>query len=132
MNRRLLGYEHPDVGRCLASLADLYIRTGRSKEAEVMAGEARHIFAATLSDDHWRTAWAGSIEGAALTDMSRFSQAEDRLLRSYGILKERAGVREIYVRNVLTNLVRLYDKWEKPDRAAIFESEVAMLNSPGS
>ena len=110
MNRRLLGDRHPDIARCLTAKADLYNRTGRSEEAEVLARQAREMFAETLAPDHWRTAWAGNVEGAALLQLGRLKQAETALQQSYDTLRDDAGVRDAHLLRVLENLALLHER----------------------
>ena len=53
-----------------------------------MARSAKAIYTAALSADHWRTALAESAEGAALTGLGRYPEAEMRLTHGYGILSK--------------------------------------------
>ena len=55
---------------------DLLLAQRRYEEARKVAEQARHILAATLSEDHWQVAMAMNAEGA---DM-------DQLLLKYGKL----------------------------------------------
>ncbi len=61
-----------------------------------MAQNAKGIYTAALSADHWRTALAESAEGAALTGLGRYPEAEIRLAHGYEILSKEGGLPLIY------------------------------------
>ena len=55
--------------------------------------------------------------GRCLTQMERFEEAEDHLLRGYkGYLSSR-GPDHRMTRYVISLLIQLYASWEKPDKA---------------
>jgi tetratricopeptide (TPR) repeat protein len=91
MRRRVLGESHPDVASSLMMLAHLEVAERRYSEALDSAHSAAEIYTAALSSTHWRTAIAESAEGAALTGLDRYADAEALLNKSYGILKKDQG-----------------------------------------
>ncbi len=91
MRRRLLGERHPDVGSSLMMLAHLEVAEHRYAEAAEAAHNAAVIYTAALSSTHWRTAVAESAEGAALTGLGHYPEAEALLKGSYEILSKNGG-----------------------------------------
>ncbi len=77
MRRRLFNDKSPEIASSLMMLAVLRVAESKYPEALELAQNARSIFTAALSADHWRTAIAESIEGAALTGLGRYPEAED-------------------------------------------------------
>ena len=88
MRRRLFDAHQPDVASSLIALAILQNAEGKYPEAFESAQNAKNIYAAALSADHWRTGLAESAEGAALTGLGRYSEAEIRLSHGNGILDQ--------------------------------------------
>jgi tetratricopeptide (TPR) repeat protein len=86
MRQRLLGPKHPDVGGSLDHLAILQVARGQNAEALVAARSAVEILTAALSAVHWKTAVGECAEGAALTGLNRYAEAEPLLQHGAGIL----------------------------------------------
>jgi tetratricopeptide (TPR) repeat protein len=118
MRRELLGAEHPEVVGGMTRLAYLYLNTGQLDDARMLANGAGSIFAATLPPGHWRTAWSASVEGAALTRLGRFDEAEALLLDSYRNLQDNPGSRAGYIDETRAFLADLYTAWGKPAEAS--------------
>jgi tetratricopeptide (TPR) repeat protein len=96
MRRRLFSDKTPEIASSLMMLAVLRVAEGKYPEALELSQNARSIFTASLSADHWRTAIAESIEGAALTGLGRYGEAETRLTHSCGILSKNGGAGGVY------------------------------------
>jgi len=96
MRRRLFDDKNPEIASSLMTLAALRVAEGKYPEALELAQNARGIFTAALSADHWRTAIAESIEGAALTGLGRYPEAETRLTHGCGILSKNSGAELVY------------------------------------
>jgi tetratricopeptide (TPR) repeat protein len=92
MRRRLFGDTNPNVASSLENLAILQVSTHQYPEALVSARSAVEIFTSALSASHWKTAIAESAEGAALTGLGDYDEAEKLLMHSYGILSKDAFV----------------------------------------
>lgn len=118
MQRSLLGYEHPHIGVTMTELARLYLATDRSNEAAATANEARLMLADTLSAEHWRTAWAAVIEGAALTRLEEFTSAEPLLITSIGVIETNPSAGENRRDVTRQYIQQLYKAWGRPDLAA--------------
>jgi tetratricopeptide (TPR) repeat protein len=96
MRRRLFDEKAPEIASSLMMLAALRVAQGMNQEALELAQSARGIFTAALSADHWRTAIAESIEGAALTGLGRYAEAEARLTHGCGVLSKNSGAEWVY------------------------------------
>jgi tetratricopeptide (TPR) repeat protein len=96
MRRRLFDAQHPDVGSSLIALAILRVAQENYPEALQLAQGAKGIYTAALSADHWRTALAECVEGAALTGLGRYPDAETRLTHGNAILSKQSGLPLIY------------------------------------
>ena len=108
MRRRLFKDKTPEVASSLMMLAVLRVAENKYPEALELSQEAKDIFTASLSADHWRTAIAESIEGAALTGLGRYSEAETRLTHGCGILGKNSGAGAAYRRLALQYLDTLH------------------------
>ena len=96
MRRRLLNAQHPDVASSLIALAILRVDQKKYTEALDFARNAKAIYTAALSADHWRTALAECAEGAALTGLGRYPEAEKPLTHGHAILVKDSGLPLIY------------------------------------
>jgi hypothetical protein len=72
------------------------VAQGKYPEALELARNAKDIYTAALSADHWRTAIAESAEGAALTGLGRYPEAETRLTHGHAILSKEGGLPLVY------------------------------------
>jgi tetratricopeptide (TPR) repeat protein len=96
MRRRLFNDQQPDVASSQMTLAILKVAEGKYPEALKLARSAKETCTAALSADHWRTAIAESAEGAALTGIGNYPQAQERLTHSLGILNKNGAAPLVY------------------------------------
>ena len=96
MRRRLFNAQHPDVASSLIALAILRVDEKKYDAALESARGAKAIYTAALSPDHWRTALAECAEGAALTGLGRYSEAEKPLTHGHAIVSKESGLPLIY------------------------------------
>ena len=96
MRRRLFHGQAPEIASSLMMLGVLRVAEGSYAEALDLSQNARSIFTAALSADHWRTAIAESIEGAALTGLGRYPEAETRLAHACAILGKDSGAGVVF------------------------------------
>ncbi len=109
MRRRLLDKSHPDIAASLTHVAILQVATGKYAEAAQTAHEAKEIYSAALSPTHWTTAVAAGAEGAALTGLGNYAQAESLLFDSDAALAKDPAALAAYrslIRGYLENLHR--------------------------
>jgi tetratricopeptide (TPR) repeat protein len=96
MRRRLLGDGNPGVASSEVVLATLQVAQHHYAEALESARGATDIYTAALSATHWRTAIAMSAQGAALTGLGRFVEAEPLLTKSEAILSKDGGAPPVF------------------------------------
>jgi len=127
MREEIFGDGHIQVAVGRTGLAQLYLATERIEEAESFARAAHVVLTEQLPENHWRTAWAASIEGSSLAHLKQFDKAEGMLLESLEILKQGpgSGSRTLYIENTVAYLADLYRNWGKAEKAATY---LAMLN----
>ena len=128
MRKSIYGDEHTEVAMGMTTLAQFYLETGRIEEAENLSRTARQILTTMLSEDHWRTSWAASIEGSSLAHLQKFEAAEKLLLASHAALKQGpgSGSRAVFIELTAGYLADLYRDWGKPEQASKY---VAMQGS---
>jgi hypothetical protein len=67
----------------------------------------------SLPDDHWRVAMAESAEGAALTGLGEYNEAESLLLRSNDVLVRGGAATEFMSQQNRERLDHLYAVWKR-------------------
>jgi len=120
MQRKLLGNDHQRVAVTQTELGRLYLYTGRFADGAATSKEARLKLAQSLAPDHWRTAWAGVIEGACLTRLQKFGAAESLLTTGLAVIEGSPGAGALRVQATQRYLADLYASWGKPNRAAAY------------
>ena len=130
MNQRLLPADHPDIAITQSGLAVLELKTGRPEEALARAAAAREALAAAYGPEHWRTAWAQALQGAALAALGRFAEAEPLLVSAHEVLSQGTGARDTQVQSSTQYLVELYEAWDRPEDAARYEAALAARDPP--
>jgi tetratricopeptide (TPR) repeat protein len=124
MRRRLLNAEHPDVASSLIALAILRVDQKNYSKALEFARNAKAIYTAALSADHWRTALAECAEGAALTGLGRYAEAEKPLTHGHAILIKDSGLPLIY----RTLAQRYFDVLHRREKTQV--ADAARQNAP--
>ena len=114
MRRRLFGQSHPDIASSLVNVGILQVATRKYKDALVSSRTAADIYTAALSASNWKTALAESINGAALTGIGEYQEAERRLMPSYTILTNDAGALPMYRELARRYMEDLYQSWGRP------------------
>jgi tetratricopeptide (TPR) repeat protein len=117
MRRQLFGNAHPEVASSLQAVAILQVATHKYSDALESARAAVDIFTNALSASNWRTAFAESVSGAALTGMGEYAEAEERLLHGYTILSNNAAALPMYRKLARHYLETLYRSWGRPNDA---------------
>lgn len=119
IQRAALPPKHPDMSYGLVGLGILLVQAGRPREAEPRLAEAVEIRGATFGESDWRSAVAKSALGACLASEARWDEAERLLLDADVSLQKRGGQTQEATTN-RQRLVALYEKWQRPDKAAAF------------
>jgi tetratricopeptide (TPR) repeat protein len=116
----------------LAELANSLLQQAKFVEAEPVARECLALRERELPDG-WRTFNARSMLGGALLGQKRFAEAEPLLVSGYEGMKQRHASLppgSTRPREALQRLVELYEKTDRPERAAECKQERAELDKP--
>jgi tetratricopeptide (TPR) repeat protein len=113
IRKKAFGAEHPQVASTLSIKANLLLATEDYAAARDAAREARIILTANLSADHWRVATAASAEGAALTELGAYAEAEPLLVQSTEVLKQGGAAMELLLEQSTERLEHLYSVWTR-------------------
>ena len=125
MNEALFDPDHPYIAISQTGLAILLLRTDRASAALEMAQAAHESLAEAYAPDHWRTVWALSTQGASLTKLTRYEEAEPLLKESYEELRGNIGARAVHVETTRQYLMDLYTAWGRPEDAARYSTDMA-------
>jgi serine/threonine-protein kinase len=121
IRRERLGDEHPDVAFSHAGLAEVLLSKGQAPAAIELAQRALAFPEDRLPADSPTRARNNSVLGASLTAQGKYAQAEAPLLDAYRALSaQRPGDPE--TRTALRRIVRLYQAWGKPEKAAYYSA----------
>lgn len=115
VRRKVLGETHPATAGTLTILAQLHLETGVPEQALEDARNAREVLLQNLPEDHWRVAYAKSIEGAALAALGEYAAAEPLLQSSLPGL-EAAPIPGL-AEQTRTRLKQMYSDWGRPTAA---------------
>ena len=118
LRRKLLGAEHPDVAASLLNLARAIQAQGAFEKAEPLYLEALAMERKLLGAQHPLLGATLSSFGACLTEMKRYREAEEKLLEAHGMLKTLFGEQHERTKTNTQRLIRLYEAWGRPDKAA--------------
>lgn len=125
--RELFDDRHYLIGISLSNLANVQVRRNRYEEAETLLREVVERFKDNLSADHPDVGIARIKLGHVLTLQKQFGNAEQELHGGYAILRRQNHPAPIWVRQALEDLVKVYEALREPEKAAQFQSEIALL-----
>jgi tetratricopeptide (TPR) repeat protein len=132
MRRRLFGGSHPEIASSLVHLAVLQVATHKYSDAMVSAREATQIFTTALSATNWKTAFAESVNGAALAGTGEYPEAEKHLLHGYALLRADAGAIPMYRTQARRYLEDLYRRWGRPQDARRYAAQRTAAAAEGT
>jgi serine/threonine protein kinase/Flp pilus assembly protein TadD len=101
----------------LVTLGIILTAAGKAVEAEPLLHEGLNIRRNALPKDHWAVADAASVLGGCLAALQRYPEAEPLLLTSYESLQKDEQVQPRVLREAHERLVKLYETWDKPNKA---------------
>jgi non-specific serine/threonine protein kinase/serine/threonine-protein kinase len=122
--KRVLGDDHPRTLLSMNNLAAMYNNQGRYDEAETVLAEAVAGVGSALPHEHWLSGLIISKYGACLTALGRYDEAEVNLLDAHEILVAAGGAEHSRTQKVVSNLVALYEAWNKPHQAAEWRAKL--------
>ena len=117
MRRRLLtSNEHPAIAESLHLLAAM-VRHDPAKQ-EPLERQALDMYTKLLGDDHPLVGLSRHWVGSCLRKLGRYEEAEPELLEALRIRKATAGEDHRWTLMSITELLKLYKKWDEPEAAA--------------
>ena len=126
--RRALGREHPATTSVLESLGEIRLGQNRFTEAEALFKEAL-ANREKKGPDSWERYQSRSLLGASQEGQGKYSEAEQLLVSGYRGIVERQAAIPFYRRPCIEEsgdrVVRLYDDWGKPEKAAEWRRNLA-------
>jgi tetratricopeptide (TPR) repeat protein len=114
---------HSDLAASLSLLGLVRCERGAPRLGEPLLREALEIRYRSLPPGHWLTHNLESGLVVCLTALGRFAEAESVGVRGYEGLRDRLGPAHPRTREAAARLVALYDRWDRPDRAAVYREE---------
>lgn len=122
---RVLGADHPETLTSMNNLATTYDRLDRFGEAEQMYLQTIAVKTRVLGQLHSST--AGTIRWLAgmYVRQGRYDEAERRLLPTVEALLSRGPASAGSIPPSIEQLVKLYEAWGKPDRAAMWRAKIS-------
>jgi tetratricopeptide (TPR) repeat protein len=118
IRREVLPKQHPDLARSLEATARVLSGLGRAEESESLLRECVAIQSAAGRPEQWRIALTRNELGACLIELGRYDEAETELLESYRDLVRTLGARDPRTRTAIQRIIRLYERWNRPDQAS--------------
>ena len=118
IRKATLPTDHPDVATEMSQLADALSRAGKSPEEAIELAEAalairKKVFPA----GHWAIWNTTSVLGGAYTAAGQFDKAEPLLKEAYDGLQAGSVLGKRPRLDAVERLIRLYEKWGKPQDA---------------
>ncbi len=113
---------HPDLARSLLALGRVLNESGGTARAEPLLRECVGIMHEAGLGESWRAAEAEGELGSSLLLLERFEEAEQALLRSYGVLRLERGETDALTRLASRRLAELYATMGRAEEAERFRA----------
>ncbi|HEX8843353.1 MAG TPA: tetratricopeptide repeat protein [Pyrinomonadaceae bacterium] len=117
----------PDEKISAANNADIrnmiLTRTGRAPEGEIFGRKAIELYQSSINRGSPSITLARIHLAESLTAQKKYEEAEKVLLEAYKDASEVQGASHWRTKDVARELVKLYDTWGKPDRAAEYRNK---------
>lgn len=123
LRRKILPAGHTDLATTLAGLGSVLAKNGKVKEAEPLLRECLEIRQKSLPTGDWLIADTQSLLGGCLTEQARYADAEPLLLDSCLALDKAQGLPASIRGEARKRIVRLYESWGKPEKAALWRAK---------
>ncbi len=97
------------------------LKAGRVDEAETLFRSLVATTQRVLDENHWLMPFVRAHHGMCLVELGRYEEAEPLLLEAYPRLDP---LPDVDTRETIRYLVKLYDTWGKPDKAAEWRAKL--------
>jgi serine/threonine-protein kinase len=118
--RKAYGDDHRSVAVNEVQYGLFLVRTGRLDEGERRVREGLRIFEAVHPSGHFQIDMARAMLGECLAARGRYEEAETLVVGGYDALRRSLGDRAGVTRRARAQVVRLYEAWGQPDKAAAY------------
>jgi serine/threonine-protein kinase len=119
--------KHYTIGIGLANLGSVYMARRQEPAAEALFREALAMYAQTLPPEHLNVAITKVKLGRVLLRQNRFVEAENETLAGYEVLSRQANPAVTFLRAARQDLAAIYTSLKQPERAKVFQAELAAL-----
>jgi len=127
--RRQLAKDHHLIAESLINLGQVFMLQKRHRDAEPLLREALEIYRKPVHTESGRIYSGMYALGECLLDQRRFDEAESYILESNrGYMDSPYSSQEDKI-DSLVLAVRLYNEWNRPARAAAFQTELDDLKN---
>jgi non-specific serine/threonine protein kinase/serine/threonine-protein kinase len=127
--RRQLAKDHHFIAESLINLGQVFMLQKRHRDAESLLREALEIYRQPVHTESGRIYSGMYALGECLLDQRRFEEAESYILESNrGYMESPYSSLEDKI-DSLVLAVRLYNEWNRPARAAAFQTELDDLKN---
>jgi tetratricopeptide (TPR) repeat protein/predicted Ser/Thr protein kinase len=130
IGRRALGDEHPSMLTAMHNLALSYCDQERYDEAEPLFVRVLEIRRRVAGQAHPKTLVSMENLARLYVTQHRYQEAEPLLMESYAHMKGNPDVRPDQLREVLDDIISLYEAWDKPKEAAQWRAKLPTTQSP--
>jgi tRNA A-37 threonylcarbamoyl transferase component Bud32 len=124
MRCEVLTAQHPYSVFTQANLGAALAEAGKFDEAEPLLREACTSLAKILPSGNLRTIVTLNALGACLTGLGRYDDAEPLLIESFGQIEATAGLNSVTGQRAIRRLIKLYEAWHKPEKAAEWNAKL--------
>ena len=128
--RNVLEKGHQNIGRSLLVLGRLLVETDRAAEGEPLLREAEALFRERYPASQDLRGDAECRLGACLLALRRYDEAEPLLLAGWAKIESAPVVPARQKEQALGSLVKLYEGWNKPEKAAPWRAKQGKLPHP--
>jgi tetratricopeptide (TPR) repeat protein len=112
----------------MSNLSNVLRDQGKFDEAETFARKAVGILDTRYGPEHRESALMRARLGSCLIELGRFEEAEQCLLAAHRVLGPRLAVHDGWSIITVNYLVRLYQRWDKPEQAKTFSGLLPTTN----
>jgi serine/threonine protein kinase len=119
---RVLGRDHAETVISQSSLATILCRQ-KKPEGEAVFRSLFPIVDQPTFQSRYPATWYRDRLGWCLGELGQYPEGEKLLLASYDNFAGKFGDRHAWTQQVVAHLVRLYDNWKKPEKAALWRAK---------
>ena len=128
IDRKVYGPGSAEVAGALNNLAAALQKVGQLDEAEARLRESLGIYKQAFPGGHIQIQTTESLLGGCLTELKRYAEAEALVTSSYAVILKQFGPDHPRTQAARNRVVRLYEAWGKPAKAAMYGAKAPKPN----